>query len=201
MSLLQLKDRFLAIPWVYDCLRPLVVGGIDHPELARFCSIRPDDRVFDLGCGTAQLVPHLACAEYLGADLDKSALERAGRHASAHIRFIHGDDWDAGLSAFRPTVVLMIGVVHHLTDSGFSSLVARLRRSGRLCRIVTLDVSYFPGKPINNLFSRMDRGRHVRSPERYEALFRGDGLRIVARKTLTTRLRYVHYIGYHLLPD
>ncbi len=198
MSLLRLKDRFLANPWVYDHLRPLVVGGIDHAELARFCGVGPDDRVFDLGCGTGQLVPHITCAEYLGADLDEEALKRAARYASAGVRFIHGDQWDSALGVLRPTVVLMIGVVHHLADGDFHSLIDRLRRQGSVRRIVTLDVSYLPGEPVNNLFSRLDRGRHVRSPERYEALFREGALRITVRKTLATRLRYVHYIGYHL---
>jgi SAM-dependent methyltransferase len=198
MPLLQLKDRFLATPWVYDCLRPFVVGGIDHAELARFCRVRPDDRVFDLGCGTGQMVPHLGCAAYLGADLDRKAIERAARYAGPHVRFVCGDQWDAPLSNLRPTLVLMIGVVHHLPDSDFLSLLDRLHRSESLRRIVTLDVSYFPGRWVNNALSRLDRGRHVRSPDQYAALFRAAGLRIGESGILTTRLRYVQYIGYHL---
>jgi SAM-dependent methyltransferase len=200
MSLQQLKDRILATPWIYDHVRPLVVGGIDHAELAQFCRVRQDDRVFDLGCGTGQIVPYLRCSDYLGADLDRAALDRAARFAGARIRFMYGDDWDGPLAELRPTLAIMIGVVHHLTDEDFLSLVNRLFRAGTMRRIVTVDVSYFPGMWLNNAFSRMDRGKHVRHPGEYEALFRRSGFRIDDTGILTTRLRYVQYIGYHISP-
>jgi len=82
MTLRDWKNRFLGTPWVYDTLRPLVVGGLDLGVLARFCATQPGDRIFDLGCGTAQLVSHLRFERYLGVDLDPVALARAARIAS-----------------------------------------------------------------------------------------------------------------------
>jgi SAM-dependent methyltransferase len=199
MGLRELKDGFLALPWVYDTLRPLVAGGIDHSALAQFCALRESDSVFDLGCGTAQILPFLKCARYLGADLDTTALERAARHSGPASRFVRGDEWDEALRAFDPTVVLLIGVVHHMPDGIFHSIVTRLKKaSPDLREIVTVDVSYFPRRPVNNLLSRLDRGRHVRRPDQYERLFRSAALRILEKQFLSTRLRYVTYIGYRL---
>jgi len=92
----------------------------------------------------------------------------------------------------------MIGVVHHLSDDGFRSVLKRLAPPDCLPRIVTVDVSYFRGRLLNNLLSRMDRGRYVRSPGDYERLFRQNGLRVIRTEVLRTRLRYVQYVGYHL---
>ena len=199
MNLRDLKDRFLAIPWVYDSLRPLVAGGIDLKSLARFCALESADRVFDLGCGTAQLLRFLSCEKYLGADLDSQAVERALRYASESVRFMQGDQWDNAYRDLHPTVVLMIGVVHHVSDAGFASIIGRLRGADPPPgRVVTIDVTYFPEQTLNNLLSRMDRGRFVREPQGYDRLYAEQGLRIVKREILPTRLRYVSYLGYHL---
>jgi len=199
MSLETAKDRFLSVPWIYDTFRPLVVGGIDHEDQARFCKIEKTDRVFDLGCGTAQLLNHIHCEKYLGVDLDAYALERASRFSAGHIRFLEGDAWDDAYRELEPTVVLMIGVVHHLPDGVFQSLIQRLRQGlSSPPRLVTFDVGFFKGAVINNLFSKLDRGKYVRNIQEYEQLFHDSRLQITSREILLTRLRYVRYIGYHL---
>jgi hypothetical protein len=88
-----------------------------------------------------------------------------------------------------------------MPDGVFRSIVTRLEKASPMIReIVTVDVSYFPRRPVNNVLSRLDRGRHVRWPEQYESLFGSAGLRILERQFLSTRLRYVTYIGYRLSP-
>jgi len=198
MGLLRFKDRILSMPWVYDHVRPLVVGGLDLPELSRFCGINRTDRVFDLGCGTAQLLDHFTCEQYLGVDLDAVALEKASKRSSERVRFIGGDGWDGAYGELRPTVVLMIGVVHHLADADFRNLTRRLKAAESLERIVTIEVTYFEGRRLNNLLSRLDRGRYVREVERYERLFAECGLKISRKEVLSTRAGYVSYIGFHL---
>lgn len=204
MILRELKDRLLAIPWVYDNVRPLMVGGLDLRILAEFCGISENDRVFDLGCGTAQLLQHLKCSHYLGVDLDPSALARAYRFSGPHTRFHSGADWEASYRDLRPTVALMIGVVHHVPDNEFREIADRLwTQADSLRRIVTIDVSYFEGMLINNLMSRLDRGRHVRKPEEYENLFLRCNMRVTLSRILPTTLGYVRYVGYYLerLPE
>jgi SAM-dependent methyltransferase len=198
-ELREAKDRFLSIPWVYDRVRPLFIGYIDHAHLAAFCGLAAGDRVFDLGCGTAQLVGHLGCERYLGVDVDENALRRARRHATERIRFLAGDAWDDAVRELDPTVVLMIGLVHHVSDADFRSIAGRLRRAGpSVRRLVTFETTFFPGRPLNNLLSRLDRGRFVRRPAEYRALFVATGLRVRHEQVLPTRLRFARYIGYHL---
>ncbi len=200
MNLRRLKDRFLAIPWVYNTLRPIVAGGIDIGRLVSFCRLDATDRVFDFGCGTAQPLEFVRCNRYLGVDLDPLALKKASRFSSDSVRFVAGDAWDSDCRELRPTVVLMIGVVHHLSDDVFHAIVRRVREAAGpgIPRLVTIDVTYFRGRFLNNLLSSLDRGRHVRKPEDYERLFRAAGLQIVSREVLPTRLRYVRYVGFHL---
>src|SRR5436309_3739409 len=129
MGLRELKDRIASVPWVYDTLRQAAIGGLSYVELARFSQVAHSDRVFDLGCGTGQLAQHLCCAKYLGVDLDSSALQRARKFASENFRFMEGDEWDDACRDLDPTVVLMIGLVHHVPDDAFQALVQRLRKA------------------------------------------------------------------------
>ncbi len=93
----------------------------------------------------------------------------------------------------------MIGAVHHLADLEFHTVIRRFRQlNGAPPRLVTIDVTYLPGRRLNNLLSRMDRGRHVRQPGEYEELFRQNTLGVTKREILPTRLGYVRYLGYHL---
>lgn len=199
MTLLDWKNRILATPWVYDTVRPLVVGGIDLGVLARFCDTQPSDRIFDLGCGTARLVGHLRFESYLGVDLDPVALARAARMASNRIRFLEGDAWDDEFRGLNPTCVLMIGVVHHLSDAEFRRLVERLTEGdSRSRRLVAIDVTFFKGMGANNLLSRLDRGKHVREITAYERLYAECGLRVARKEVLPTRAGYVRYIAFDL---
>lgn len=192
----------MAVPWVYDKIRPVVIGGFDFEAVAEFCELKPTDRVFDLGCGTARLVPHLKFARYLGVDTDPAAVAKARDLASRQVHFLQGDGWDESYRELDPDVVLLIGVVHHVSDEDFRAIVRRIAgRSAGRPRIVTYDSTYFRRQPVNNLLSRLDRGRHVRRPEGYEALFQANGLRVLRREVLPTRLRYARYIGYHLSPE
>jgi SAM-dependent methyltransferase len=199
MKVRNIKDRFLSLPWVYDTLRPLAIGSLDYGRVARFCAVTPDDCVFEIGCGTGQLIPFLRCRNYLGVDTDSAALRRAKRFASPTIRFMEGDSWDRACQELNPNVVLMIGLVHHIPDDVFQSMVCRLEQgSGRLPRIVSFEATYLKGYPLSNLLSALDRGRYVRTPEAYEALFARTGLRVTRKEIIPTRLGHARYIGFHL---
>jgi hypothetical protein len=134
-------------------------------------------------------------------DVDGNAIRSALRNRAPNVHFLQGDDWDDAYRQLKATVVTMLGVVHHLPDYDFASILSRLRTGTQeIPRIVTLDVSYFPGMYFNNLLSRIDRGNYVRRPEEYERLFKENGLDTVKCEFIHTKLRYVRYVCYHLLP-
>jgi hypothetical protein len=112
---------------------------------------------------------------------------------------MEGDSWDHACQELNPSVVLMIGLVHHIPDEVFRSMVARLEQNaGKLPRIVSFESTFLKGRPVSNLLSVLDRGRHVRTPAAYEALFARTGLRVTRREIIATRLGHARYIGFHL---
>src|SRR5262245_24452170 len=75
---MSLYDRVLGLPFVYNRVRPLVVGGIDMAPVYDRLGVRPTDTVLDVGCGTGVALEHLgAFAAYAGFDTDPRALRAA----------------------------------------------------------------------------------------------------------------------------
>ena len=179
---MRLYDRILGNPFVYDRIRPLVVGGIDMSAFYDAAGIGAADVVLDLGCGTGDALRYLrAFDRYVGIDTDERAVRvaRARWRGTPTARFECRRCTPQDVDDLAPTHVILSGVLHHLDDAEAVSLLALVRRSPRLERVATVDIAYLPGKPVNNLLSRLDRGRHCRQAPGYAALAERSGLRIV----------------------
>lgn len=174
-------SKFLGIPWVYDRLRPLVVGGFDLSTVFGWLETSPSDVVLDVGCGTGFALDHLTqYNEYHGFDPDERAIEKArnthprpSTHLNARLMT------EADVQTLRPTKVLLLGLLHHLSDQEVSELLRTLKLSGTVQRVVTWDPVYRPGKHVNNILGRLDRGRYVRFQEGYVQLVKSAGWDII----------------------
>lgn len=139
----------------------------------RFLHPRAGDRVLDIGCGTAALLPHMPGITYVGFDLSREYIEDARRTHGPRGEFYHRALTAEAAREFEPfDLVMAIGVVHHLDDAEAELLfrVAReaLKPGGRL---VTCDGAFVAGQnPIARLLLKMDRGQHIRVPEAYDAI-------------------------------
>lgn len=180
----SLVQRILGKQFVYDYVRPAVVGGIDLGVTYRELGVRASDVVLDIGCGTGAILKQLGdFAAYVGVDTDGVALAHARRRAkklalSDKTRFIEGIVDAALLEAVRPHVALLAGLLHHLPDEDSEALLRALSAQRGLRRVVTLDITLVPGKVFNNLLSVLDRGQYCRSPREYSALARLAGFNV-----------------------
>jgi len=177
--MLGLYKKVLGHPFVYDQIRPRVVGGIDMKPLYEL--LGPEGRrvVLDVGCGTGDALKHLGDVEqYLGVDTDPVAIEAArARYGSRpNVRFEARMLRSADVAELAPTGVVLSGVLHHLTNEEAEGVLRVAAGSPRLARIVTSDIVFLPGKLFNNVLAMMDRGRHCRHPDAYAAIARRAGL-------------------------
>lgn len=164
----------LTLPNLYDSYQELVGATRVRQRLAdEFIRVHAADRVLEVGCGTARMLDHLAAARYVGIDHNPQYIADARRRYGNRGEFITGDL--AMLSLGVPDcydIVLAIGVLHHIDDTTatrlFSEASRVLSRGGRM---ITVDPAFVGGQPLlAKLLVSLDRGRNVRTPERYEAL-------------------------------
>jgi len=173
MGARELYDRIVGTPIVYDYVRPLVVGRIDMSPVYRRAEVTADDIVLDVGCGTGDALRYLtAFKAFSGFDIDEQAVDSARRRyahrpeATFQARRLEESD----MADLRPTVVLLVGLLHHLSDEYAVAVMRMLRNPGTVRRVVTQDIVYLEGEPVSNFLARLDRGRDCRSLGGYEAL-------------------------------
>jgi len=177
-----LYRKLLGHPFVYDQVRPRVVGGIDMKPLYGLLEGEARRVVLDVGCGTGDALKHLTNLEgYLGIDTDPIAIDAAraryGSLPNVHFACRHLQARD--VADLAPTGVVLAGVLHHLTNEEGEGVLRLAAGSRRLVRIVTSDIVFVPGMLFNNLLAMMDRGRHCRHPDAYAAIARGAGLEVL----------------------
>lgn len=199
--MIGLYKKLLGTPFVYDVVRPAVVGGIDMRPL--YDLLEPADRraVLDVGCGTGDALKYLTDAEdYLGIDTDPIAIDAARKRYGGrpNVRFecrmLQRDD----VASFAPTGVVLAGVLHHLTNDEGEGVLRLVASSPRLRRIVTSDIVFLPGMLFNNVLAMMDRGRHCRHPDAYANVARSAGLDVVDARTMPSAPGNER-VQYHLM--
>lgn len=136
-------------------------------------SLGTHDRLLDIGCGTADILEHLPAVDYVGFDPSRRYV------AAARSRFGDRGKFVTSLAALGDpgltdrSVVLAIGVLHHMDDDQahetLDLALHALRPGGRF---VSFDPAFVDGQ---HWFARFlitrDRGRHVRTPDETAALF------------------------------
>lgn len=154
-----------------------------------------DDRVLDLGCGTADILDHIPSTDYLGYDPSDRYVMDATRRFS-HRGVFTASREDLATVSDR-TVVLAIGVLHHMTNDEASELVSvafdSLVPGGRF---VTIDPTFVADQSriARGLIVR-DRGQQVRTPDATRDLVESafDAVVVSVRHDLL-RLPYSHVI-------
>jgi 2-polyprenyl-3-methyl-5-hydroxy-6-metoxy-1,4-benzoquinol methylase len=130
-------------------------------------------RMLDIGCGPADILDHLPAVDYQGYDISEDYIERARGKYGPRGEFHCGELTSTDVAAMPPfDVVLVLGVLHHLDDSGATALLRlasnALRPGGR---VITMDPVLEPGQhPIARFLVKRDRGQNVRTRDGYSAL-------------------------------
>ncbi|MCB1599725.1 MAG: methyltransferase domain-containing protein [Xanthomonadales bacterium] len=176
MKLIRKLDprRLLSSPLVYWAHSKLAATERRQREFVeQFLEPQPGERVLDIGCGPARLLHHMHDVEYVGFDLSREYINAArsthGHRGEFHHRALTAD----AASDFEPfDLVMAIGVLHHLDDVEAELLFRVAHDALEPCgRLVTSDGAFVVGQnPVARLLLKLDRGRHVRSPEAYQAI-------------------------------
>jgi SAM-dependent methyltransferase len=181
----------LPSPWVY--LLSQWAGGFMNARkraVEEYVPLYDGMRVLDIGCGPAYIIDYLPKCTYVGFDIDEKSIAHAQqKYVGNHTFFCRPFDREQAERVGRCDLVLMLGLLHHLTDDEARTVLDLARDSldGRGV-LLTLDGCYVPGQSvISKCLLDKDRGSFVRDASGYRGLFEGifPGAEFFVRSDLT----------------
>lgn len=168
----RIIDRCLEHSIIFDLNQILLDGG-KHRPMRRFLSSVPSASVIDLGCGTGNWV-ELADQEYLGVDTSKSFITtcREKHGSDPNKSFLQADA--ASLELDRSfDLAMLISVLHHLSDDQVAGTIDRA--AAHADHLFVMDLYPIHQNPFSRWLYRMDRGNHIREPDRQRKVITESG--------------------------
>ncbi len=169
--------RLITVPGIYKGLmRALGSDRSIRTYVTDFLAPMPGQKVLDVGCGPAQVLPYLPQVDYVGIDLNEKHIAFARENFGARGRFIVGNAAeDLNQEAGSFDLINVSGLLHHLDDKEAISLFAGLKQLPKSDgRIVTFDNVHLPKQRLTvRLLNALDSGLNVRTPEGYVGLLNG----------------------------
>ena len=216
--ILSSLHALLSDPTFYHYSRQIITGGMPFKKFIHLAGLdQPECRVADVGCGPSDILRFVPGAGrpgyYLGIDVSNrylAAAQRRARSKQVQAEFMAMDleglptstavqgEFTAALAEHRVNTVLLMGVLHHITDAAVTTTLDLIHQVPGVHTVVTQDVVTIPGHRFNNLLCAMDRGEFVRDEQGYERLIRGTKWPHFRREWTCTGVRFIKYINHVL---
>lgn len=165
-----LKERVFAISSIYKMFQKFANGDLKTVLASDYICSNSTFKVLDIGCGPAVILDHIPYKQYVGIDSNPKYIEAAKESYPENTNFICTNIAkldELKLGEFDR--ILILGVIHHLSDDEVNLMLAQLKRNMQVNGIlVTCDPALESNQhPIARFLARNDRGRFVRSSEQY----------------------------------
>lgn len=170
----SLKEAVMGIPFVYrTAMGWLAKSSASDYLVSEFIRPEPKTTVLDVGCGVASILQYLGDVEYVGVDHNADYIAKAQRSFGTRGSFYVADVSEvSSLVNRRFDRILLLGVLHHLTDAQCNSLIGECAKLiSEVGMLVSLDPALVDDQHwIARRLAKADRGRYARSPDHYERL-------------------------------
>lgn len=168
-------QRWLKLPFLYNLLQDAVGGNaLRRRFIESHVRVRTGDKVIDIGCGPAQILPWLPAVEYMGFDVNPSYIASAKRRHGSKGTFVVGDTkslWDDPRFG-DSDIVIGLGILHHLDDEDAEHCIRFAYRALKLGgRFVSLDACWVSNQGfLSRYIMSKDRGQNIRTEQEYRRL-------------------------------
>jgi cyclopropane fatty-acyl-phospholipid synthase-like methyltransferase len=150
--------------------------GARVKAIAEFLAIDPGVSILDIGCGPGYICSYMPTnVNYVGYDIDQAYIDHAnakfGKRARFYCRLF---DASAAHELYPVDIVMMNGVLHHISDAELAGMLSNVRsvlRPGGT--LFSLDGCYCTGQSaFRKWMLDNDRGDFVRDEAGYRAILR-----------------------------
>jgi SAM-dependent methyltransferase len=202
---------------LYFYIKNFLTGGIPYYKwVIEFGVNKKGAKILDLGCGPADIMRFLKGDKpdyYYGVDISDEYLDTARKTLSelniqndievidlsqlGHSEKINNYLIDK-INLLQINKVLLIGVIHHLTDEAVLSTLELLSRCPTIQEIYTQDI-VSDMNPINDFFVKLDRGEYIRQEAAYSELLLKSSWNIARQFWSNAGITSIKYIHFQLI--
>ena len=167
--------NWLKVPFLYNLFQDSIGGNAMRRRFIKnHVRAKAGDKVIDIGCGPAQILPWLPAVEYIGFDLNEAYVASAKRKYPGRGTFVVGDTktvWDDPRFC-DADIVTALGILHHLNDEEAAHCLRFayyvLKKGGRF---VSFDACWVPNQGfLSRYIMSKDRGHNIRTEQAYRHL-------------------------------
>ena len=164
----------LSNPKIYSLAQKIVGSEKSRIDIyENIVSAQVGDNVLDIGCGPANSLKYMPQVKYWGYDISEEYIASAKARFNEKGTFIckYLDETDLK-NMPKMDIVLMFGVLHHMSDDEAIRCIKLARGSlGVNGRLITIDPVFVTGQnPIARFLISRDRGQNVRNEKGYRSL-------------------------------
>lgn len=145
-------------PVLYDFIQVVATGGFLKVIKPRIIQLQ-NKTILDVGCGTGTLVDLLRPKEYLGVDINPQFIRLAKKKFPGRSFKVMDVTKDA-LPSKSFDYVLIMNVLHHLSDLELVGLLTKIKRWRRAKQVVIVESK--PNGLVGNILGKFDAGSNFR---------------------------------------
>jgi len=197
---MSIRERLLENPNVFALFNALIgVKSRTKTIIEDYVSPQEGEVLVDIACGRGEFSKELNSTQYIGVDNNPLYIRYANKHYADYGSFFCCDVSELGssLQGKRVDTALLIGVLHHLTNSQAKNMIRDISHylsdGGK---IVSVDPVFTPEQGlVSRLLEASDRGKFVRSIEEHRSLF--DHAAEISHAEIREdwlRIPYTHYV-------
>lgn len=153
--------------------------------IRRYVGKRKLRKILDAGCGTGILSRPFSKKQYYGVDIDKDIIWYAQKKRPGY-KFLTGDLTNLNIKQ-KFDLVLIVGVLHHLSDNDINKFFHNLFHLMNLnAKIIIIEAipPLLKFNIIGQLLRWSDKGKFIRRIEQYQKLI-SPSFKIIEKKTAT----------------
>jgi len=163
---------------VYNLFQEIVGGNSARKKfISDYVKANAGDKIVEIGCGPAQLLPWLVNIRYIGIDTNKDYIDSAKKEYRSQGLFLLGDTklYEDDTRVLDADIVICSAILHHLNDDeavhAIKFAYKVLKKGGRL---VCGEPCWVPNQGyISKWILSNDRGKNIRDEEGYKRIMRG----------------------------
>jgi ubiquinone/menaquinone biosynthesis C-methylase UbiE len=171
--LVKIRDYLAAKPSLFSLFRKILeLNFIKEKKIIRdFFDLRTNKQILDIGCGTGEFSGLFKNLDYCGIDISASYINYAAAKNKGNFQVMDATHLKFSNNSFD--YVLIMAVLHHLTDTEVDQVLSEAKRvlkpNGKILIMEDAKIKEMDNLIIN-FFQKFDKGRYIRTPAGYRRI-------------------------------